>query len=145
MRLNLIAILCFLSLTSSRPVIEGTLKAGLSTFFGVLTGENYRGKATFFRPATEGGPIGSCGPREDDNSPICALNLHQYGDANSKNCCPGCDKNSLDLTRGVFKDLAAFVIGIIDIEWYVLEDGDKNHGHNKRKGKRTIDEGTDRT
>lgn len=80
-------------------------------------GNEYHGKATWFVPADEGGPIGSCGPEEDENSAIVALNHGQYGnmDAVSKWCgkkikvkgphgsmvvtindaCPGCGKESL--------------------------------------------------
>lgn len=36
---------------------------------GIQTG----GVATFFRPKTEGGPQGSCGKMEDDNSAVVAM------------------------------------------------------------------------
>ncbi|ORZ14210.1 hypothetical protein BCR42DRAFT_313024, partial [Absidia repens] len=87
----------------------------------------FTGKATFFSPKQEGGDTGACGPHEDDQSTIVALNLHQYGDENSKSdwcfkkviifydgksteatitdACPGCQDKSLDLTPAVFKKL----------------------------------------
>ncbi|KAI7870614.1 hypothetical protein BDF14DRAFT_1720762 [Spinellus fusiger] len=106
----------------------------------------YRGYGTFFHPASEGGPVGSCGPYEDDDSQIIALNLDQYGGENSKSewcfkkllityhdkstvatitdACPGCSYNSLDLTPAVFAELEDFSVGVIDIAWCVLgEDG----------------------
>lgn len=74
----------------------------------------FRGTGTFFHPVTEGGEIGSCGPKENDHSRICAMNIKQYGKASKKSpwcflslrvtsggkstictvtdCCPGCDE-----------------------------------------------------
>ena len=46
--------------------------------------EKYKGQATFFFPETEGGPYGSCGPKEDENSHIVALNHEQYGNMSEK-------------------------------------------------------------
>ncbi|KAI8142394.1 RlpA-like double-psi beta-barrel-protein domain-containing protein-containing protein, partial [Fennellomyces sp. T-0311] len=85
----------------------------------------YHGTATWFVPKDEGGPYGACGPKEDSNSLIVALNHDQYGNmsAKSKWCgkkirvegeegsidvtindaCPGCSHGSLDLTPRVFK------------------------------------------
>ncbi|KAI8337542.1 RlpA-like double-psi beta-barrel-protein domain-containing protein-containing protein, partial [Chlamydoabsidia padenii] len=102
----------------------------------------YAGKATFFLPASEGGPTGSCGPHEDNDSLIVALNLHQYGDENAKSewcfkkvlithgeksteatitdACPGCQEKSLDLTPAVFNKLADPEEGVIDIHWCVI-------------------------
>ncbi|KAI8086037.1 RlpA-like double-psi beta-barrel-protein domain-containing protein-containing protein [Halteromyces radiatus] len=104
---------------------------------------SFTGKATFFKPKEEGGPVGACGPTENNDSKIVALNLHQYGDANKKSdwcfkkvritygdkstdatitdACPGCQEKSLDLTPSVFQKLASFDQGIIDIDWCVLE------------------------
>lgn len=39
----------------------------------------FDGSATFFHPETEGGSQGSCGPREDDDSPIVALASISWG------------------------------------------------------------------
>ncbi|KAI9470658.1 MAG: hypothetical protein EXX96DRAFT_465395, partial [Benjaminiella poitrasii] len=97
------------------------------------------GKGTFFHPATEGGPIGACGPRETDHSRICAMNIKQFGLASAKSpwcflelrvrsgdkstvctvtdCCPECDEGSLDMTPQVFNDLANPKVGVIPIEW----------------------------
>ncbi|SAM07216.1 hypothetical protein [Absidia glauca] len=105
----------------------------------------YAGKATFFRPADEGGPTGSCGPHETDDDMIVALNLHQYGNENKvsdwcfkkvlithndksvtatiTDACPGCQDKSLDLTPGVFNKLANPDEGVIDIHWCVIEEG----------------------
>ncbi|KAI7868890.1 hypothetical protein BDF14DRAFT_1789016 [Spinellus fusiger] len=102
----------------------------------------YEGYATFFHPATEGGSTGACGPHEDDNSEIVALNLGQFGDggpasdwcfkevlikagdystvATINDACPGCRENSLDLTPSVFSRLSKLDIGIIPIEWCIV-------------------------
>ncbi|KAL0080244.1 hypothetical protein J3Q64DRAFT_1838360 [Phycomyces blakesleeanus] len=106
----------------------------------------FKGYGTFFHPASEGGPLGSCGPWEDDDSPIVALNLDQYGNENGKSewcfkkvlitykgrstvatitdACPGCSYNSLDLTPSVFAELEDFKVGVIDIVWCVLGEDD---------------------
>ncbi|KAI9300318.1 RlpA-like double-psi beta-barrel-protein domain-containing protein-containing protein, partial [Cunninghamella echinulata] len=100
---------------------------------------DFEGQATYFKPKTEGGPIGACGKKEDDNSQIVALNLHQYGSPNAvsgwcnrkvyirhgdkhttatiNDACPGCSRNSLDLTPSVFEKLAAFKTGVVPIQW----------------------------
>lgn len=44
----------------------------------------YHGTGTWFDPVSEGGPTGSCGPQENDNSLIVALNHEQYGNMNAK-------------------------------------------------------------
>ncbi|ORY93996.1 hypothetical protein BCR43DRAFT_415953, partial [Syncephalastrum racemosum] len=101
----------------------------------------FQGHGTFFSPAREGGDTGSCGPKENDNSDIVALNLHQYGNENAisewchkevfikyqekvikakiNDCCPGCKPNSLDLTPKLFRKLAPFDKGDIPLEWCV--------------------------
>ncbi|KAL0082567.1 hypothetical protein J3Q64DRAFT_1752106 [Phycomyces blakesleeanus] len=109
-------------------------------------GGSYEGYATFFHPATEGGSTGACGPQEDDNSQIVALNLDQFGYdgpasdwcfkevliksgdrstvATIQDACPGCRYHSLDLTPSVFLELSNLNIGIIPIEWCILGEGD---------------------
>ncbi|KAI9312920.1 RlpA-like double-psi beta-barrel-protein domain-containing protein-containing protein [Dichotomocladium elegans] len=105
----------------------------------------FEGTATFFHPVSEGGPIGSCGPRENDESLIVALNTEQYGDTSRKSkwcfkdvlikyenkfavakitdACPGCNKHSLDLTPAVFQKLADPDIGRIPITWCIIGEG----------------------
>ncbi|KAI7883791.1 hypothetical protein K492DRAFT_102555, partial [Lichtheimia hyalospora FSU 10163] len=100
------------------------------------------GQATWFKPVSEGGPIGSCGPRENVHSKIVALNGGQYGnmDGKSKWCgkevlimcedrwttavindaCPGCKKFSLDLTPDVFEEIADLDRGVVPIKWCVI-------------------------
>ncbi|KAI8061787.1 hypothetical protein BC940DRAFT_309754 [Gongronella butleri] len=114
--------------------VDGTLKK--------LTGI-FAGSGTFFSPPAEGGIYGACGGyKEGDNSKIVALNLHQYGDpdkvsdwcfkdvkishgeksivAKITDACPGCNKNSLDLTPSLFQELDKPDIGVIDINWCVI-------------------------
>ncbi|KAG2212533.1 hypothetical protein INT45_011294 [Circinella minor] len=105
--------------------------------------EKYKGQATFFFPDTEGGPYGACGPKEDENSLIVALNHEQYGNMSSKSkwcgkkirvegkagsmdvtindACPGCGYGDLDLTPAVFeKVVGKFKLGVGPITWYLI-------------------------
>ncbi|KAI8983048.1 hypothetical protein BDB01DRAFT_792204 [Pilobolus umbonatus] len=101
----------------------------------------FRGSGTFFHPVTEGGALGSCGFRANDQSRICAMNIKQFGMASRKSpwcflqlrvqsgdrttvctvtdSCPGCSEGSLDMTPAVFSDLAPKVKGKIPIEWCI--------------------------
>ncbi|ORZ03959.1 RlpA-like double-psi beta-barrel-protein domain-containing protein-containing protein [Syncephalastrum racemosum] len=103
----------------------------------------YKGQATWFVPETEGGVYGACGPKENSNSMIVALNGKQYGNMNAKSkwcnkkirvsgpkgsvtvkvndACPGCKKNSLDLTPKVFKKVVGDLdIGVAKITWHAV-------------------------
>ncbi|ORY95479.1 RlpA-like double-psi beta-barrel-protein domain-containing protein-containing protein [Syncephalastrum racemosum] len=103
--------------------------------------KKYTGTATWFKPASEGGSTGACGPKEGDNSLIVALNKKQYGNmsAKSKWCgkkikvkgpkgsmtvkvndaCPECKYGDLDLTPRVFKKVVGDMdIGVAKITWY---------------------------
>ncbi|OAD02849.1 hypothetical protein MUCCIDRAFT_124886, partial [Mucor lusitanicus CBS 277.49] len=102
--------------------------------------KSYSGTATWFTPATEGGSTGACGPEENDNSPIVALNAPQYGNLNSKSswcgkkititgpagtatatvndACPECDHGDLDLTPVLFKKIVGDMDkGVGKISW----------------------------
>ncbi|KAI8885500.1 hypothetical protein K501DRAFT_127688, partial [Backusella circina FSU 941] len=102
--------------------------------------KNFKGIGTFFHPATEGGSTGACGPDENDDSDIVALNAPQYGDMSSKSswcgkkitikgpagtatakindACPECKHGSLDLTPNLFKKIVGDEeIGEGDITW----------------------------
>lgn len=103
------------------------------------SGQGYRGRATWFIPSTEGGPLGACGPREEDSDLVVALNAHQYGDMNSKSqhcgkfvqisykgvtvkalvndACPECGHGDLDLTQPVFNKLGPLSVGTLPITW----------------------------
>jgi expansin (peptidoglycan-binding protein) len=106
-------------------------------------GETFHGTATYFHPATNGGPIGACGPRESDSSHIVALNAPQYGKISKKSswcgkkvkitgphgttiatindACPECSHGSLDLTPVLFKKVVGdYDIGEGHISWSVL-------------------------
>ncbi|KAI8378056.1 uncharacterized protein BYT42DRAFT_572565 [Radiomyces spectabilis] len=120
-----------------RPVV----KRDVDDFVKTVAHGLYKGHGTFFHPATEGGNIGSCGHKEDDNSAYCALNAIQYGDTGSHSdwcnkklkikygdkttsciiadACPDCKPNSLDMTPKVFSQLADFKEGVIPIEWCI--------------------------
>ncbi|ORX57968.1 hypothetical protein DM01DRAFT_1333647 [Hesseltinella vesiculosa] len=101
---------------------------------------SYHGRATWFSPASEGGSTGACGPQENDNSPIVALNHPQYGSMSSvskwcgkkirikgphgtaiariNDACPECAYGSLDLTPAVFKKVVGNLnIGVGKITW----------------------------
>ncbi|KAI8138843.1 hypothetical protein BJV82DRAFT_582494 [Fennellomyces sp. T-0311] len=99
------------------------------------------GLGTFFHPDSdnEGGNWGACGPRESDHSNIVAVSIDLYGDDSKKSdwcgrkiliksggkktvaiandCCPTCEKNSLDMTPEVFKRLGKPKTGVIPIDW----------------------------
>ncbi|KAI9272497.1 RlpA-like double-psi beta-barrel-protein domain-containing protein-containing protein [Sporodiniella umbellata] len=107
----------------------------------IKRGGVYRGTATWYKPATEGGSQGACGGVHiDSNSYIVALNRAQYGNmnANSKWCgksikitgakgtatakimdaCPGCSTNDLDLTPVLFKKVVGDMMkGVGPITW----------------------------
>ncbi|KAI8381188.1 RlpA-like double-psi beta-barrel-protein domain-containing protein-containing protein [Radiomyces spectabilis] len=105
--------------------------------------KTYKGRATWFSPAREGGDRGACGPKENDNSLIVALNKSQYGNMSKKSkwcgkklrvkgpkgsitvtvndACPGCKYGDLDLTPRVFKKIVGdFDIGVAKISWSEL-------------------------
>ncbi|KAI8884650.1 hypothetical protein K501DRAFT_181710, partial [Backusella circina FSU 941] len=104
------------------------------------SGKSYSGTATFFHPATEGGSTGACGPDEDDDSDIVALNAPQYGDMSEKSswcgkkisikgpagtatatvndACPECDEGDLDLTPKLFSKIVGDLDkGVGHITW----------------------------
>jgi expansin (peptidoglycan-binding protein) len=136
-RLSLFAIvaLTISGLVSAAPVQEVDLSNK-----ELAKRSSYSGTATFFHPATEGGSTGACGPEEDNNSAIVALNAPQYGDLSSKSdwcgktitikgpagtatarindACPECGHGSLDLTPSLFKKVVGEEsIGEGDITW----------------------------
>ncbi|KAI8377361.1 RlpA-like double-psi beta-barrel-protein domain-containing protein-containing protein, partial [Blakeslea trispora] len=103
----------------------------------------YRGGGTYFYPKTQGGPIGACGPYEDNNSQIVALNAAQYGPLNKRSdwcgkrikichherctiatitdACPKCHYGGLDLTPAVWDQLYGDRSrGVLDIVWSLL-------------------------
>ncbi|KAI8875560.1 hypothetical protein K501DRAFT_267791 [Backusella circina FSU 941] len=123
-------------LVSAAPIQE----VDMSPFELAKRGGSYSGVATFFHPVSEGGPIGACGPKADNNSPIVALNAPQYGNLNQKSdwcgktititgpagtttatitdACPECGHGSLDLTPAVFaKVVGDEAIGVGEITW----------------------------
>jgi expansin (peptidoglycan-binding protein) len=104
------------------------------------SGSSFTGTATWFKPATEGGSQGACGPEEDDYSLIVALNAPQYGDMSEKSkwcgkklkitgpagtayatvndACPGCSHGDLDLTPVLFKKIVGDMNkGVGKITW----------------------------
>ncbi|KAM3581543.1 hypothetical protein VKS41_006375 [Umbelopsis sp. WA50703] len=125
------------------PNVKDSLKAAGQAAEKGLAALNlniFSGQATWFKPVTEGGPTGACGPKEDNNDMIVALNAAQYGPMNKKSkycgkkivitgpngkkvtatindACPGCKKNSLDLTPALFKKLGDMNTGILKIKW----------------------------
>ncbi|KAI7874486.1 hypothetical protein K492DRAFT_240821 [Lichtheimia hyalospora FSU 10163] len=105
--------------------------------------KKYHGTGTWFVPEKEGGIYGACGPKEDSESMIVAMNANQYGNMNQKSkwcgkklmlkgpngstkvtvndACPGCSQGDLDLTPKVFKKVIGdFDIGVGDITWYEI-------------------------
>ncbi|KAI8981740.1 RlpA-like double-psi beta-barrel-protein domain-containing protein-containing protein [Mycotypha africana] len=103
--------------------------------------KTYTGTATWYKPATEGGPHAACnGAYIDDYSRIVALNAEQYGNMNGKSkychkkirikgpkgsatatildACPGCSYGDLDLTPVLFKKIVGDMNkGIGKIHW----------------------------
>ncbi|KAI7863191.1 hypothetical protein BDF14DRAFT_1745657 [Spinellus fusiger] len=102
----------------------------------------YTGTGTWFIPETEGGVWGACGPKENSNSAIVALNRPQYGNLGSKSkwcgkkiniqgptgkivsatindACPECRFGSLDLTPVLFKQVIGDMNkGVGKITWW---------------------------
>lgn len=118
-----------------------TTTTKLSSSGGSSSSGSFTGTATWFKPATEGGSQGACGPEEDDDSYIVALNAPQYGNMSKKSpwcgkklritgpkgtvdaivndACPGCDHGDLDLTPILFKQIVGDMnIGVAKITWH---------------------------
>ncbi|KAI8975222.1 RlpA-like double-psi beta-barrel-protein domain-containing protein-containing protein, partial [Mycotypha africana] len=107
-------------------------------------GKSFSGTATWYKPATEGGPQAACnGEHIDNDSPIVALNADQYGDLDGKSkychkkikiqgqkgsvsatildACPECSYGDLDLTPSLFKKVVGDMdIGESDITWHFI-------------------------
>ncbi|ORZ06939.1 RlpA-like double-psi beta-barrel-protein domain-containing protein-containing protein [Absidia repens] len=104
--------------------------------------KTYKGTATWFLPASEGGSTGACGPKEGNHSPIVALNHPQYGNMSKKSkwcgkkiritgpkgsvtatvndACPECKHGDLDLTPVLFKKVIGDMdIGVGKIKWHL--------------------------
>ncbi|KAI8137369.1 RlpA-like double-psi beta-barrel-protein domain-containing protein-containing protein [Fennellomyces sp. T-0311] len=129
---SIVILALFLStLTTAAPVPRSLEKRA----------KKYKGTATWFIPETEGGVYGACGPKENSNSIIVAMNAKQYGNMNKKSkwcgkklrvkgpkgsmtvkvndACPGCKYGDLDLTPKVFKKVVGNMDkGIGKITWY---------------------------
>lgn len=122
--------------TSKKTTTTKQSNSGSSSSSGT-----YTGTATWFKPASEGGSQGACGPEEDDDSYIVALNAPQYGNMSKKSswcgkkvkitgpkgsvvavvndACPGCSHGDLDLTPILFKQVVGDMnIGVAKISWY---------------------------
>lgn len=102
----------------------------------------FKGTGTWFIPATEGGSTGACGPQENNNELVGALNAPQYGDMSSKSswcgkkvkvtsggksvivtindACPECAHGSIDLTQAAFKQLGNLGTGVLPITWSLV-------------------------
>ncbi|KAI8984695.1 hypothetical protein BDF20DRAFT_403697 [Mycotypha africana] len=107
-------------------------------------GESYSGTATWYAPATQGGPLAACnGEYIHDESPIVALNADQYGNLDGKSdfcgkkiriqgpagtatatildACPECSYGDLDLTSVLFKKVVGDKDkGVGAITWEIL-------------------------
>lgn len=59
-------------MVNARPAAGDVLSDTLKQVVDAVN-KLFEGKATFFHPKTEGGEIGSCGPKESDHDMICAL------------------------------------------------------------------------
>lgn len=105
--------------------------------------KTFKGTATWFLPASEGGSTGACGPKENNNSPIVALNRPQYGNTSKKSkwcgkkvritgpkgsvtatvndACPECKHGDLDLTPVLFKKVVGKMDkGVGKIKWHFV-------------------------
>lgn len=101
-------------------------------------GQNFQGgRVTFY---DQGGNKGACGEAHGDYDLIAAMNTKQFYEldicgkkveitsADNKkvtvtvvDMCPGCETNSIDLSRGAFQQLGSFDRGIIPIKsWKLL-------------------------
>lgn len=119
----ILAILAFVALVYAAP-IDSKYSSELEKRGSGMSG-TFKGTGTWFLPATEGGSQGACGPEENNNSMIVAMNRPQYGSTSKKSkwcgkklkikgpkgtayakvndACPECKKGDLDLTPIVFK------------------------------------------
>ncbi|KAL0961380.1 hypothetical protein HGRIS_006334 [Hohenbuehelia grisea] len=94
----------------------------------------HTGQGTWYNT---GGAPGNCGYQDNDNSPVVAISAARYNGGtncnqwvrivNTKNgkvaygktrdSCPGCGSEDLDLTPSLFKQLASLEQGVVSIEW----------------------------
>jgi hypothetical protein len=72
MKIQLFFLLAVIATFCSAKTL-GNYRRGLTGDLFGLIDDLFSGQLTFFHPKTEGGPQGSCGPMEDDDSPIVAL------------------------------------------------------------------------
>ncbi|KAI8889271.1 hypothetical protein K501DRAFT_329346 [Backusella circina FSU 941] len=142
MKCLLFMLLAFVLVTSTTAKTIKNYRRGLAKDLFGLIDNLFDGELTFFHPKTEGGAQGSCGPIQDDESQIVALNADQYGDMNRKSdmcgkkvkifykdkttcatitdACPGCSDGSLDLTPSVFEELDQLKVGVLKAHWCVV-------------------------
>ncbi|KAH7316857.1 RlpA-like double-psi beta-barrel-protein domain-containing protein-containing protein [Stachybotrys elegans] len=92
----------------------------------------FDGRMTWFNPG-----LGACGGRDNDGSPVVALNPAQY--AGGANCgrwitiqangrttaarvvdlCPGCPNGGIDVSPVIFDDIAPLSVGVVDpVHWF---------------------------
>lgn len=92
---------------------------------------NHTGRGTYYYPG-----YGACGYTNGNNDPVVAMSVQSfntgwcgqwvyiYNPANGKgasaqivDACESCDTNSLDMSPGIFQQLAPLSEGVIQIEW----------------------------
>ncbi|KAF4577390.1 hypothetical protein EYR40_009251 [Pleurotus pulmonarius] len=97
------------------------------------------GRGTYYYQT---GNAGNCGFWDKDSSPIIAISLARYRDNNGGNCnqwieiintkngkraygktrdsCPGCGTEDLDMSPSLFKQLGSLDEGVLSIKWHFM-------------------------
>lgn len=120
-----------LTMQFTYAAIAAALIGALATSAAPLDKRSKSGQATWYRQA---GTTGSCGKTHGDDAQIIAVPSHfgsslcgqevtiqhngQKVKATVADECPSCSGNSIDLSRGVFSQLADFEQGEIDVDWW---------------------------
>ncbi|KAL0959504.1 hypothetical protein HGRIS_011214 [Hohenbuehelia grisea] len=102
----------------------------------------HSGRGTWYDP---GAGIGHCGFSDKSASPVVAISQSLYNTNKGSNCnqwisitnkkngktaygqtrdsCPGCGSNDLDLSPAVFQKLDSLSTGVIQIQWHFMNKG----------------------
>ncbi|KAH8825187.1 RlpA-like double-psi beta-barrel-protein domain-containing protein-containing protein [Flagelloscypha sp. PMI_526] len=99
----------------------------------------HTGQGTWFHPG-----LGNCGKTNKDSDMIVAISKARYDSEHGSNCgqwmeitnnsgakvyaltrdsCPGCGYNDLDMSPAVFKKLAPLSKGVVTVHWHFMAKG----------------------
>ncbi|EIN12799.1 hypothetical protein PUNSTDRAFT_97678 [Punctularia strigosozonata HHB-11173 SS5] len=130
--LAFLALFAFVMATFASPVAPNVTVVDLDKRI------THTGRGTYFYVG-----LGNCGYTDVDSSPIVAISTERYGSggncnqwihitntANGKTAygktrdsCPGCGENDLDMSPSLFEQLGSLDTGVLKIEWHFEAKG----------------------